>query len=82
MQEDNRKQHKIGVLRKIIIIVFLPVISFTWIIGWILTQIGSQSELTENSQKTLEMQHKFETHLKESELIEETKITHESPIVA
>ncbi len=38
-------------LRKIITIVFLPIIIMLWITGWTLTQIGSAGRPTEIKQK-------------------------------
>ena len=80
--QDNAKKDRIAPLRKIIIIVFLPFITFIWMTGWILTQIGNPGELVENNKETLKIYHKFETHLKEPEPDEDPRMANEPPIVA
>ena len=57
--------------RKIIIIVFLPVITFIWTIGWILTQIGTYEEPTEIRKKTLRTYPGVEVTDKDSKISDE-----------
>lgn len=78
--QENVKEHRNPFLRKIIAVVFLPIIIFVWMTGWTLTQIGSQREQTETSQKTPQTHLQYE---KESEAPDEDlRITNEPQIVA
>jgi hypothetical protein len=58
--QKNVKEHRNPFLRKIITVVFLPIIIFVWMTGWTLTIIGSQTEQTETKQKTLQTHPKYE----------------------
>ena len=81
--QKSVKEHRNPLLRKIITVVFLPIIIFVWMTGWILTQIGSQGEHTEISQKTLLTHPKFEEYVKELEAPDEdSRIADEPQIVA
>lgn len=81
--QKNVKEHRNPFLHKIITVVFLPITIFVWMTGWILTQIGSQGEHIEISQKTLLTNPKFEEYDEESEAPdEESRITDKPQIVA
>ncbi|MEJ2241657.1 MAG: hypothetical protein P8Y18_05905 [Candidatus Bathyarchaeota archaeon] len=47
--------------RKIITVVFLPIIILIWMIGWTLTQIGNSDRSMETDAKILEINSKFGT---------------------
>lgn len=80
--QENVKAHSNSLLRKIVTIVFLPIIIIIWMTGWTLTQIGDQGESTNINQKTLRTHPEFKAHEKESKAIdEESRITNE-PITA
>ena len=80
--QDNAQKDRIAPLHKIIIIVFLPFITFIWMTGWILTQIGNLGDPVENNKETLRIHHKIETHLKESEPDEDPRMANEPAIAA
>ena len=69
--QKNVKEPRNPLLRKIITVVFLPIIIFVWMTGWTLTQIGSQGEHKEISQKTLQTHPKFKEYEKEIEAPDE-----------
>ena len=57
--QKNAKERKNPFLRKIFIVAFLPIITFVWITGWILSQIGDQRRTVEMRQKTLLTRQQF-----------------------
>jgi len=85
MQEHAHTRRN-PVWRKIIVVAFLPIITFIWMIGWVLTQIGSQEGQIQIRQKTMHPQTEFEAHTKESEAstedIEDSNIAYEPEIIA
>ena len=74
------KEPRNPLLRKIITVVFLPIIIFVWMTGWTLTQIGSQGEHTKISQKTLLTHPKYDKELEAPD--EDSRIADEPQIVA
>lgn len=81
--QDNLKAKRNPLLHKIIVVAFLPIITFIWMIGWILTQIGDQGEPSEISQKTLPTRFGFKEYVKETEAPDEDSIiVNEPQIVA
>ena len=79
--QKSMKAHKKSLLRKIVTIVFLPIIIIIWMTGWTLTQIGDRREPTNIDQKTLQTHPGFKAHQKESKTDEESRIANE-PIIA
>ena len=57
--------------RKILIVIFLPVIIIIWTIGWGLTQMGSNGETTKIKEKTFRNFPEFDVNNKETETSEE-----------
>jgi hypothetical protein len=79
--QENAKAHRNSLLRKIVTIVFLPIIIIIWITGWTLTQIGDQREPTKINQKTLQTCPGFKAHQKESKATEEDSRIANEPII-
>ena len=70
MQENlNVRKNHIG--RKIVIIVFLPIITLIWTIGWILTQIGSPGKTSDIRTKTSPTHSELKVNNKESKIADE-----------
>ena len=79
---ENSKANSNSLLRKIVTIVFLPIIIIIWMTGWALTQIGDQMESANINQKPLRACPGFKAHEKESKKMDEgSRITNE-PIIA
>jgi sensor histidine kinase regulating citrate/malate metabolism len=72
------KKNGLPLWRKIIIIPLLPAIIMLWMVGWTLTQIGSQKTTTQINQRTLHHQHEEPKMLDN----EEQEIFHEQEILA
>ena len=81
--EEKAKKHEDSLFSKIIIVASLPLIAFIWMTGWTLTFIGEKMESKGSMQKTLRIDSKFESHIKNFEPAdEESKIATEAQIVA
>jgi hypothetical protein len=65
--QKNSKAYRTPTWRKIVTITLLPLITFIWTTGWILTQLGSQEEHTKIKQKTSCNNSKIETHEKDTQ---------------
>jgi len=83
--QTNAKLRQISIVRKIITIVFLPIIIGIWMIGWTLTQMGSSGKQTEINQKILQTNRKLDSSEIDTETsetdIDKRRITNE-PISA
>ena len=80
MQENGKSDSK-SLLRKILIIIFLPIIIIIWMTGWTLTQIIDQEDHMKNKQKTLQIRHEFKAQEEPEEIDKESRIANE-PILA
>ena len=65
--QENAKVRRISLVRKICTIVFLPIIICVWMIGWVLSQMGSPMNPLEINQKTLQTHSRLESVEKNSE---------------
>jgi hypothetical protein len=76
------KMRRNSPLRKIMSLIFLPLIIFIWMTGWIITQIAEPTEFSKISQKNNKVNLKSEEPEMKSELeSEDSRIAHE-PIIA
>ena len=81
--QENVYAYKTPLWRRIMAIVLLPTITFLWIIGTILTQIGSQMEQVETRQKIKQSHLKIEEYGEESKTPDEySKVVYEQEIIA
>ena len=81
--QENVYAYKTPLWRRIMTIVLLPTITFLWIIGTILTQIGSQMEQVETRQKIKSHNIKIEECGEESKTPDEySKVVYEQEIIA
>jgi len=80
--QKSVKAHRNSLLRKIVTIVFLPIIIIIWMTGWTLTQIGDQGEPTNINQKTLQTYPGFKAHQKESKATDEEPRIANEPVIA
>jgi hypothetical protein len=78
--QKNVKEQRNPFLRKIITVVFLPIIIFVWTTGLVLTIIGNQMEPTEIRQKTLQTYPKYEEETEAPD--QESKISDKPQIIA
>ena len=68
--KESAKLRRISVVRKIVTIVFLPIIIGIWMIGWTLAQIGNSGEQIEINQKVLQTHRKLDTTETDTETTE------------
>jgi len=81
--QDNLYAYKTPRWRKIMTVVLLPLITFLWMIGTVLTQIGSQMEQVETRQKIKNHKIKFEEYEEASKTPDEySKVVIEQEITA
>ena len=81
--QENIKKHERALFGKIITVISLPLLTFTWMIGWTLILIGERQESRESVQKTMRIHPRFESHIKNFEpMDEDTKVEYEQPITA
>jgi len=81
--EEKARKHEDSLFSKIIIVASLPLIAFVWMTGWTLTFIGERLESRGSVQKTLRIDSRFESRMKNFEPInEESKMVTEKPIAA
>jgi len=81
--EEKAKKHEDSLFSKIVIVASLPLIAFIWMTGWTLTFIGEKMESKGSMQKTLRIDSRFKSQIKNFEHPdEESKIATEAPIVA
>ena len=81
---QKKVENKSSVLRKILIIVFLPLLIFIWMTGWTLTQMGNLDRPIEVQQR-IKIKNGLKEHSIEAELSnqdnEESRMPNE-PIIA
>lgn len=76
------KTQRNSILRRIITIVFLPIIVVIWMTGWTLMQIGSTGRPREIKQDIMHTPSEFETQEKSEIPIDEDSRIIDQPIVA
>ncbi len=83
LQLQQKQKRRVPIWRKTLTVGLLPIITFLWITGWILTQIESQERPTKIRQKTMTNHPELETQEKESQTPDEySKIAYEPEIIA
>lgn len=80
MQKSVKAQRK-SLLRKIVTIVFLPIIIIIWMTGWTLTQIGDQRDPSNINQEPLRTRTGFNVHEEDSNEMDEKKRVTNEPII-
>jgi hypothetical protein len=80
--KKSTKMRRNSPLRSSIRLIFLPVIIFIWMIGWIITQIVEPTGSTKISQKNLRINLKSKDSEIEPELQDEDSRIINEPIIA
>jgi len=81
MQKSTKMRRK-SLLRSSIRLIFLPLIIFIWMTGWILTQIGQPTESTKISQNNFRINLRSKEPEIESKLQDEDSRIANEPIIA